>query len=544
MARGYVNDKQLTEERFIANPFASQEHPNRLYKTGDLARYLPDGQIDFLGRIDHQVKIHGMRIELGEIEAVLKQHPTVQDAAVILHEERQGVENQDADKQTAQNSDKRLIAYCTVDREVNTEAETGVETASYPASWRRFLQERLPYYMIPSTFIQQDALPLTPHGKVERDALPSPQSFMATRADTYVAPRTSVEERLAAIWAETLDVEQVGVYDNFFELGGHSLLTTQLIAQIRHSFQVDLPLRTLFDAPTIADIAHFVDPNPILDAATTSASLDMPTRSSGLPQMQPPPLPPHLISLQTAGVRPPLFFMPPVAGVIFPYIELALQLGVEQPVYGLQSVGIAGEAQPVNRIEEMAATYVNTIRQVQPKGPYQLGGWSFGGVIGLEVAQQLHQAGQEVALLAVIDAPLYRPASFMEKARSVKDFTTLILPHLWPYVADYFNQQRNQSQPGSWLKAAQMLLDQPEFKQLRRVLCANTQAGRYYRPQRYPGRVTLLKTTTQYHQSETWGWGDIAEYGVDIQQISGHHMNILRQPYVQILAKELKNCLV
>ncbi|MCB0213532.1 MAG: hypothetical protein KDJ52_29585, partial [Anaerolineae bacterium] len=233
---------------------------------------------------------------------------------------------------------------------------------------------------------------------------------------------------------------------------------------------------------------------------------------------------------QTEGSRLPLFLVHPVAGVVFPYYDLALRLGAEQPVYGLQSVGIAGEAEPLTQVEAMAETYLEAIRQIQPEGPYQLAGWSFGGLIALEMAQQLHQARQEVGLLAIIDTPLT-----LSPLGASKVFLTTVLPHLWPYVSDYLAQQSGRSQSKSRLN-----FKSPEVQRLMRVLRANLQAGRRYRPQRYPGQITLFKTAIS-HRSVTWGWDDIASSGVEIDSIPGHHMNVLRSPQVETLAEKLRH---
>jgi acyl carrier protein len=230
LARGYLNRPALTAEKFIENPF-SDEPGARLYRTGDLARYLPDGNIEFLGRVDYQVKIRGFRIELGEIEAVLDQHPAVRKVVVLAREDTPG--------------DKRLVAYLVPNQE---QAHTASEL-------RMFLKEKLPEYMVPSAFVTLDALPLTPIGKVDRRALPAPDRSRPELGGTFVAPRTSVEERLAGIWAQVLGLERVGIHDNFFELGGHSLLATRVISRTCDAFRVELPLRSLFEAPTVADLA-------------------------------------------------------------------------------------------------------------------------------------------------------------------------------------------------------------------------------------------------------------------------------------------------
>ncbi len=235
LARGYVNRPNLTAEKFLPNPFSPQPDA-RMYKTGDLVRFRPDGNIEFLGRIDHQVKIRGFRIEPGEIESVLGQHPAIQLAAVIAREDVPG--------------DRRLAAYVLQKPDAGPTLTAG--------DLRRFLQQKLPDYMIPSVFVFLDRMPLTPSGKVNRIALPAPDR---TRPDTdaaYTAPRTPTEEALARIWADLLGLERVGVHDSFFELGGHSLLATQVTSHVRRIFHVSVPLRRLFEAPTVAGLAQII----------------------------------------------------------------------------------------------------------------------------------------------------------------------------------------------------------------------------------------------------------------------------------------------
>lgn len=229
LSRGYLNRPELTTERFIPNPFSDRSEAY-LYKSGDLGRYLSNGDLEYLGRIDHQVKIRGFRIELGEIESALAQHPSVKQSVVIIREDIPG--------------DKRLVAYVRLAQKQAFRAQ----------EFRSFLQSKLPDYMVPSTFLLLDALPLTPNGKVDRCALPAPDSSQLDQSATFVAPRTPVEQQLADIWASVLKLEQVGIHNNFFELGGHSLLATQVMSRLRQAFGVELPLRTLFEAPTVADL--------------------------------------------------------------------------------------------------------------------------------------------------------------------------------------------------------------------------------------------------------------------------------------------------
>jgi acyl carrier protein len=224
----------LTDEKFIPNPFAADSKA-KLYRTGDLARYRPDGDIEFLGRIDDQIKLRGFRVELGEIEGAIAQHPTVLETVVLVREDSPG--------------DQRLVAYlCPQPNPDPTLTDI----------LRQTLRETLPNYMVPSTFILLSAFPRTPNGKVDRSALPAPDQVQPELARTFVAPRTATEEELAGIWAEVLNIKQVSIHDNFFDLGGHSLLATQLASRCRDNFHIEIPLRQFFAAPTIADLATLI----------------------------------------------------------------------------------------------------------------------------------------------------------------------------------------------------------------------------------------------------------------------------------------------
>jgi amino acid adenylation domain-containing protein len=420
----------------------------------------------------------------------------------------------------------------------NRPAQKNLATELIP-DLQAYLKEKLPEYMLPGAFVLLEDFPLTSNGKIDRKALPKPnRPDLVTRSE-FALPQTSTEASLVRLWGEVLGLEQVGRDDNFFELGGHSLLATRLIARIRQTFKVDLSLRRLLENPTISAVARLIDNRDeqngneqvVLSVGNKPAETSAPSSAS----LQ---LPHHLITLQPEGVRRPLFLVHPLAGLVFPYHDLAVHLGPDQPVYGLQSIGIAGETSPLSQVEDMAARYLAAIRQVQPEGPYQLAGWSFGGTIALEMAQQLQNGGESVALLAIIDTRLYssRFATFWHGSRV---FLTSMSPHLWSYISDYLYLQSTQPRPAPG-EIKRSNFKWSELKHLIQVFRANVRADIRYRPQRYLGQVTLFKTA---QQDSTWGWGDIAANGVELHQLPGHHMNVLRPPQVQILAEKLSACL-
>jgi amino acid adenylation domain-containing protein len=369
LARGYWNRAELTAEKFLPDPFSAQQGA-RLYRTGDLVRYRPDGSIEFLGRIDHQVKMRGFRIELGEIESVLSRHPAVANALVMVREDAPG--------------DQRLVAYIIPDHRAAEEEEL-----------RTFLKAQLPDYMVPSALLPLETFPLTPNGKVDRRALPMPGSIRTERETSYAAPRDTLEIQLASIWQKVLGRERIGIKDNFFDVGGHSLLAVRLLAQIEKMAGKKLPLATLFQAPTIEQLAK------ILRQEEWKAPWS------------------SLVAIQPLGSKPPFFCVHAAAGNVLFYSDLARHLGSDQPFYGLQAQGLDGDEDPYNRVEEMASHYIDEIRTVQPKGPYLLGGLSFGGVLAYEMAQQLRAQGEKVGLLVLFDTygPDYPKISLLRLAR-------------------------------------------------------------------------------------------------------------------------------
>ncbi|MEV0533674.1 amino acid adenylation domain-containing protein [Kitasatospora sp. NPDC050463] len=349
LARGYLNQPGLTAQRFVPNPFGPAG--SRMYLTGDLARWTSSGELEYLGRADAQVKVRGFRIEPGEIEAVLLRHADVARAAVIVREDRPG--------------DKRLVAYV-------VPAAAG---ALVPAQVRAFAGESLPEYMVP-TVVEIDALPLSPNGKLDRRALPAPLSERSASVDE---PRTPREEALCALFAEVLGVDRVGIHDDFFDLGGHSLLVSRLVSHVRSVLGVELGIRTLFEAPTVAGLAVRLDRAQSDSFAT-------------------------LLPLRTEGSLPPVFLVHPIGGLSWCYSRLLPYIPKGRPVYGLQSSGFAGADQRPDSVQALAGEYLSVIRQVQAEGPYTLMGWSFGGMIAQDMAVALEELGESVPLLVLFDA--------------------------------------------------------------------------------------------------------------------------------------------
>jgi len=513
VARGYLNRADLTAERFLPNPFGSPG--SRLYRTGDWGRYASEGHLEFLGRIDHQFKVRGYRIELGEIEAVLGQQPSLEAAAVVVREQAPGLQ--------------QLVAH------VVFRAEPIPINAL-----RQFLQKQLPAYMVPDVFLVQPSLPLTASGKVDRSALKGMAVGPQPRA--FTPPRTPTEVRLAKLWAQLLNLEQVGIQDNFFELGGDSLLAAQLVDRVQTQLQLKLSLSDFFLAPTIEQLARLLEQDDQEHGAKRPRS--------------------PLVLLQPSGLEPPFFCVHPIFGVVLPYVELAAQLGDNQPFYGLQSLGLDGTYLPLTTIEEMATHYLEAVRSVQPQGPYYLGGWSFGGLVAFEMARQLQESGQDVGCLALMDTPAPAGASISEGF----DFLlTTVAGSILPFLVDYgllllAPMQEHLQKLGIWpsfLPRATLtalipeaetqlrLLDELTLDRILQIFYANSRAVLNYVPQPYPQPLTLFTTdeTVARTGDPLLGWQKLARGGINRHPVPGNHLTLLRQPQVQILAKQLRSYL-
>jgi aspartate racemase len=505
LARGYLNRPELTAEKFIPNPF-SEAPGARLYKTGDLARYLPDGNIEFLGRADHQVKIRGFRIELGEIESALGQYPAVREAVVLAREDAPG--------------ERRLVAYVVADQESRPTAN----------DLRNFLKKKLPEHMVPAIFLLLDALPLMPSGKVDRRSLLAPDRARPESEKVFVAPRDDLELQLAQIWEEVLGVRPIGVRDNFFELGGHSLLAARLFASIENRLGKKLPLATVFQGATVEYLAG------ILRQDATPAPWSC------------------LVAIQPGGSKRPLFLVHPAGGHVFPYVHLARYLGPDQPCYGLQARGLEEGEEPRTRIEDMATDYIKALRTVQPNGPYLLGGWSMGGLVAFEMAQQLYAQGEEVDLLALLDARITPP----DEKYSEADFDAVLLADFFRY----FGLSLDLWEPLARLpkdevlnhvlelaQSAGLVPPEVEISQAHRfveILKSDFQASRNYELHRYPGRVTLFKANEELEgpsPDPTLGWSEWANAGVEVHVVPGNHANLVYEPHVEVLAEKLSACI-
>jgi enterobactin synthetase component F len=379
VAKGYLKRPELTAERFVADSFASDG--SRMYRTGDLVRWSDAGFLEFIGRADDQVKINGHRIELGEIESQLLQHAAVAEAAVAAHRDADGMAS--------------LAAYVVAKNGCVIETDT----------LRGFLAGRVPTYMMPSSFMSLDAMPLTLNGKLDRRSLAMPERVGRME---YAEPVTPVEKKLAALWQEILNLERVGLHDNFFELGGDSLAAAVMSALFPEHLQVELPLGSVFEAPTIADLAILVERLSSDNRDPISVMLTLRSVSK--------------------NAHRPLFCIHPMAGISLGFSSLLRHLDPSMPVYGLQSRGLKRGEQLPDSIEQIAADYLTEIRNIQLDGPYRLVGRSLGGLIGHAIVERMQAQGLEVEMLAMIDSYLFMggglagPRSEAEEVRAVMSF--------------------------------------------------------------------------------------------------------------------------
>jgi amino acid adenylation domain-containing protein len=524
---GYLGDEARTREAFVPDPF-SHEPGARLYKTGDLGRFLPDGNLEFLGRVDFQVKIRGFRIELGEIEAVLNQHSAVREAVVLAREDKPG--------------EKRLVAYA--------ELKAGqVVTAD---ELKKLAKEQLPGYMVPSAVVIMEQFPLTSNGKLDRKALPVPEWSRSEQEEGYVAPTLPAQQQLVTIWEELLGVSPVGIKDDFFDLGGDSLMAARLFDRIAQAFGKKLPLSVLFAGATVENVAQALQQE---EQPGTQAHEEAP-----------------LVTVQSGGSKRPFFYLHGEwRGGAFYTQEIARALGPEQPFYLLEPYQLTGSDVPPS-IETIAASHLKTMRSVQPEGPYLLGGYCNGALVAYEMARQLEAEGQTTDLLLLIDpdAPaqdrLFRKTinnvgNILSLTRKQQVEWFLSIAHVYRYVRFSRYRQRkiaellgivDPNEPDHEasgktfsaslpLKLKALLPDIKNLRQGNPNLYDWPVSG--YMPGLYPGKITFFWT-----QEEPWrpeGWKNVVaakEGEVEIHTLPGNHITC-RTEYLPILIEHVRACM-
>jgi len=540
VARGYLNRPELTAERFLADPF-SVEAGARMYRSGDLCRWLPDGNIEYLGRNDFQVKIRGFRIELGEVEARLGELASVREVTVIAREDIPG--------------DKRLVAYMV--------AAAGSEIRD--GDLRDALSRNLPDYMVPSSFVLLERMPVTANGKLDRTALPAPTaqnqirrgiiprlrpaiveippeqavdiqaSANDSRERTYVPPSDVLEVQLIEIWEEILRVDRIGIRDDFFQLGGHSLLAARMFARVGEKLEKNLPLATMFHAPTIEKLAEVIR----ADGWTPHWSV--------------------LVPMQGHGNKPPLFLVHGLTGNVLSFYGLRHHIPDDQPVYGIQAYGLNSGHASLLSIPEMAAHYVREIRLFQPHGPYYLGGFSAGGLLAYEMAVQFSAAGEQVAFLALFDSYIEGAGGYWLKSFYSKRALRMSimaarysLYNLRKYGVRYVMRRKMRNMFVNLRIVLWLLMgknsgktDDSDSSRYLTIPEAFTRAVRVYEPKPYSGSAVLFRTVIEDFQlnDPSAGWKRYISGKLEIREVEGDHDYIFREPYIGRLALQINNAL-
>jgi amino acid adenylation domain-containing protein len=495
LARGYLNQPELTAERFVANPFRSGEG---MYRTGDVARYRTDGTLEYLGRQDDQVKIHGNRVEPGEVEAAILGHAAVRQAVVVPQRDEQG--------------ELRLVAYI-------------VPADGRPApAWTEliaYLVPRLPAAMIPSAFAQVDAIPLTPHGKLDRQALPAPESTPLSTA-AFLAPRSETEARLATCWTRVFGVEQVGVDDGFFELGGHSLMAVRLLVQVEREFGVPVDLAVMFEAGlTVATMAALIDAT----RARPAGAEDGWSPRTG-----------------TDRTRPPLFFVHPGESATLTLRHFTPALGPQQPIVVLLPERRGARFDPSRSLEDLATVMLATMRKTQAAGPYHLAGFSVGGLLAYEIAGQLRASGEEVAWLGLLDTGTPELSRVAERRirslrqriarqrgrgalRSLRHLGTVATREL---RAGLVRVHLRESRLGDDFdeRGAQRLSSH--------YVCAGHDA---------PMDVFLTSEAARNSGSSSFGWETVHKGSLLVHDVPGGHLTMVMEPDVFVVAQMLSDSL-
>ncbi len=484
IALGYWRKSSLDKSNF--NYLENEK--TFIYRSGDMGRLTAMGYYEFLGRNDFQVKLRGFRIELSEIEAVLTQQKYVKNAVVTLHEKA---------------NDKALAAYVVL---VDENMDISI--------LREALEAQLPDYMVPAYFTVLDKLPLTPSGKIDRKALPEPEKIVNT--NNFIAPRNEIEIKLTKIWEKVLDVSPIGINDNFFDLGGHSLLMITLLSQINKIFSKNLELTTLFQAPTIATLAQHLQGDFIYD------------------------LPASIIPMQPKGSRMPFFCVAGAGGGVHWFNELAKELAPEQPFYALETMALEPlpHYENKNRSQAQAIEFAKVIRQVQPQGPYHIGGYSYGGIVAHEMACHLQSLGEKVNLLVFLDSwnPIVSTPFHIQLLRWSRYFYRLPLKFKFPFLRTEIKRLLS-------LIYKRFLLIFYGHQAISKLKRMDTNELRYS-PSFYKseGRVVLFRSSGMSiiaPKDKNYGWQDIIDGKIDVYSIPGNHYEILSQPNVGFIADKI-----
>jgi amino acid adenylation domain-containing protein len=513
VARGYLNRPELQEERFVNDPFSEQAGA-RMYRSGDLGKFLEDGKILCLGRIDQQIKIRGYRIEPGEIEQLLVKQREIKEAVVIAREDKPG--------------DQRLVAYIVPDRSLTV----GDVSEELLQSWKKTVKDALPPYMVPNHFVMLEQMPITPNGKIDRKALPKPDQRQSENR-VNALPSTDTEKLVAGIWVDLLGLQQVGVDEDFFELGGNSMIAVQVMTRLELKTGLRLPITTLFEASTVKKISLMLSERIISWKS--------------------------LVSIKAGGNKPPLYIVHGTGLTVLVFHFLAKGLDPDQPVFGLQARGLNGVDEPFDTMEDIAACYISEMLEQNPDGPYNLAGYSFGGIVAFEMAKQLEAMGKQVNMLAIFDTyadnsvhfddwTIKMSKKFMRQFPKFKFILQSFIKHpgkTFTYQLNFVKSKLNRLLVPTGLVDKKLEEDE-HLEHADKINQKHDIAFEKYKMKPYNGTIDLFRVKSRMYYLDDpiyLGWKPFALQGLNIHEISGDHRTFLLSPNVQELSALLRGIL-
>ncbi|GAA4089441.1 amino acid adenylation domain-containing protein [Mucilaginibacter panaciglaebae] len=496
VARGYANDAEKTNAAFMPDPF-NTELGGMMYRTGDTGRMMPDFNMEFLGRKDSQVKINGFRVELGEIESVLNKSELVRSCVVLAKKGPDG--------------NKRLIGYVVPKATLEKEAMMA------------YLKTKLPDYMVPATWIELDKMPLNSNGKIDRNALPDFSDALLQKKQ-HLQPNTATEKIVASVWQECMGLTDISIDDNFFALGGHSLMAVQILSKLEKKLGKSFQLAILFKYPNIQSLANFIDN----DKKETTYTC--------------------LVPIKPTGNKAPLYIIHGEGLNVLNFSSLAAAMDKDRPIYGLQAVGLNGVDEPLDSLPEIAKFYLSEIIRHNPTGPYLLAGYSFGGYVALEIRKQMAAMGKEVEKLIMFDTDAekseYKDWYYIlpkKVKRNVPILLSFLKSSILHPIANFRNQDKNPLP--AFLSKYFLKRETKNFYQLiKKIKDKHLYAFRNYKMEPFNGKVYLFKANICVHyvyDTEFLGWKKYALGGVELYDVPGDHLTMIRPPHVEVFASIL-----
>jgi amino acid adenylation domain-containing protein len=510
ICRGYHARPDLTAERWRPDPWSTTPG-SRIYRTGDLVRLRQDGDIEYLGRNDQQIKIRGYRVEPGEVEAAIEAHEAVSRCVVVSHPGAAGAQ---------------LVAYVVPDSSSGAALRENTEQEQI-SLLRDLCRRSLPDYLVPSAFVLLDGLPLNASGKIDHRSLPAPAAAWRSGEPVSRGPRDSTETLLAQVWKEILGVSEIGIRDNFFDAGGHSITAVALTARLSREYGRHIPVRALFEHPTIESFSRML---------RQEVSLGLPS---------------PLVPLRRGHQKLPLFCIHPAGGLVHCYVNLLQRLGADQALYAFRSEGLEDGSEPLRTVPEMAALYAEHMLSVQPNGPYRVMGLSMGACVAFETARQLKANGHAVSFVGILDGSYGGRAGNSTGEKADEELCAARQDYIRRYAEeelqippDEFGQLSFEEQLNAYLKGAQAAGRVPaditpsQFSRFLDVFMINVRAMNQYTPSHYDGRLTVFRTSASLPENDTLGWGRVCP-DVDVHVFPGAHGSFLSEPVVETFAEML-----